>query len=249
MKDIFRIIILVSILQSCSNSNGEKDRLIGNWSIINGHSEFEFYKDSLILNEMGMSYLNSWNIDGSKLYIDAIKGLDSFGIKESVFDYRLSDNNDTLYIKRPTDSIFRFPIFRIKNSYDYLLKQLELTIDLPIKNNLISQKENRSSLDVYVGFRDGKLIAKTSSDITLDLDEIRDETFAFITSLKTELDSTNFQFNLLIDRNINNTKIDSIKNILQSTGYKKIFRVYTNEKVDYEKTAWKEQLNWFGIYE
>ena len=90
MKTIYRIIILVLILQSCSSSNKEKEKLIGNWSVINGLNEFEFYQDSLIVNEWGMSYINLWDIDSSKLYLETIKGLDSFGIKTKEFDYRLS---------------------------------------------------------------------------------------------------------------------------------------------------------------
>lgn len=249
IKTIFRIIILVSILQSCSTKNKEKEKFIGNWSTVNGNSEFEFYRDSLILNEMGMSYINSWNVDGSKLHLNIIKGLDSFGIKEPVFDYKLSKNNDTLYIKRVTDSVFKFPIYRIESRYDYLLKNLQLSIDLPTKNNLISNKENGIGLDVYVGFRNGKLIAKTYSDKTHALEKIKYETISFLAYQETELDSTNFQFNLLIDKNINKIKIDSIKNILKSTGYSRMFRVYNNKQVDYEKTDWKEELNWFGVYE
>ena len=248
MKTIFRIIILVSILHSCS-SNPEKDKLIGNWSVVNGMNEFEFYKDSLVVNEFGMSYINEWSIDESKLYLETIKGLDSFGIKTKEFDYKLSKNLDTLFIKRLTDSIFGPPILRIENAYDYFLKRLQLTIDLPSKSNLISSNEKGNGLDVYVGFRDGKLIAKTDSDKTYGLDEINYETFVFIASQETELDSTNFQFNLLIDKGINKTKIDSIKNILQSTGYNRMFRVYTNNKVDYQKKDWKDELNWFGVYE
>ena len=248
MKTIFRIIILVSILHSCS-SNPEKEKLIGNWSVVNGMNEFEFYKDSLIVNEFGMSYINEWNIDESKLYLGTIKGLDSFGIKTKEFDYTLSNNLDTLFIKRLTDSVFGPPILRIENAYDYYLKRLQLTIDLPSKNNLISSNEKGTGLDVYVGFRNGKLIAKTDSDKTQGLDEIRYETIAFLASQETELDSTNFQFNLLIDKSINKIKTDSIKNILQSTGYSRMFRVYTNNKIDYEKADWKDELNWFGVYE
>ena len=248
MKTIFRIIILVSILHSCS-SNPEKDKLIGNWSVVNGMNEFEFYKDSLIVNEFGMSYINEWNVDESKLYLETIKGLDSFGIKTKELDYKMSENLDTLFIKRITDSVFGPPILRIENGYDYYLKRLQLTIDLPSKSNLILSNEKGIGLDVYVGFRNGKLIAKTDSDKTRGLDEIKYETYAFIASQETELDSTNFQFNLLIDKSINKPKTDSIKDILKSTGYSRIFRVYTNDQVDYEKTDWKDELNWYGEYE
>ncbi|WP_379978847.1 hypothetical protein [Dokdonia ponticola] len=249
MKTIYKIIILVLILQSCSSSHKEKDKLIGNWSVVNGLNEFEFYQDSLIVSEWGMSYINQWDIDSSKLYLETIKGLDSFGIKTKEFDFRLSENLDTLFIKKLTDSVFGPPILRIKNAYDYHLKRLQLVIDLPSKTNLISSNEKGTGLDIYVGFRDGKLIAKTESDKTRGLDEIKYETFAFIASQETELDSTNFQFNLLIDKSINKTEIDSIKNILQSTGYNRMFRVYNNNKVDYQNTDWKDDLNWFGVYE
>ncbi|UKM63462.2 hypothetical protein GSB9_00004 [Flavobacteriaceae bacterium GSB9] len=180
------------------------------------------------------------------MYLETIKGLDSFGIKTKEFDYRLSKNLDTLFIKKPTDSVYGPSILRIKNAYDYYLKRLQLTIDLPSKNNLILSKEKGIGLDVYVGFRNGKLMAKTDSDKTRGLDEIKYETIAFIASQETELDSINFQFNLLIDKSLNNQKIDSIKNILISTGYKRIFRVYTNDQVDYEKIDWKDELNWYG---
>ncbi len=212
-------------------------------------NEFEFYKDSLIVNEFGMSYINEWNVDESKLYLETIKGLDSFGIKTKEFDYKTSKNLDTLFIKRITDSVFGPPILRIENAYDYYLIRLQLTIDLLSKSNLILSTEKGIGLDVYVGFINGKLIAKTDSDKTRGLDEIKYETYAFIASQETELDSTNFQFNLLIDKSINKPKTDSTKDILKSIGYTRIFRVYTNDQIDYEKTDWKDELNWYGEYE
>ncbi|WP_346882778.1 hypothetical protein [uncultured Algibacter sp.] len=250
MKTIFRIIVLVSIIQSCSFSNKEKDKLIGNWSTVNGNScplEYQFCQDSIRFSEMCYSHVNSWYINDSKIYHTNIK--DSFANRNYVFDYKISNNNDTLFIKSVTDSLYKFPILRVKNGFDYLLKNLRLTFDLPSKNDLISSKENGIGFNVYVGFRNGKLIAKTDSDKTRGLDEIKYETIAFLAYQETELDSTNFQFNLLVDKNISKTKIDSIKNILKSTGYSRIFRVYNNEQVDYEKTDWKDELNWFGVYE
>lgn len=248
MENLIRIIFLISILQSCS-SDINKEKLIGNWSAISGPSEFEFYKDSLIVNEMGISYINDWHFDQYKLYLKPIKGLDSFGIKNTTFDYRISKNQDTLFIKRQTDSVFGEPILRIKNGYDYFFKQLQLSIDLPIKNELISCKQNGIGLDVYVGFRNSKLIAKTDNDIVEDLGKIKEEALAFFAYQKNMLDSTNFQFNLLMDKNINHKKIDSIKDILKSTGHERMFIVYNNNKIDYKKTGWKEELHWFGCYE
>jgi hypothetical protein len=172
MKHIYKILILTLVLCSCS-SNSEKDKLIGNWSIPNGMNEFEFYKDSLIVNSMGMNFINDWDIDTSKLYLEPIKGLDSFALKAKSFDYRLSSNLDTLFIKRETDSAFSPAILRIKNAFDYLLKRNYLTIDLPIKQDLVKEPKSSVGLNIYVGYKKDKLIAKSDDDRHKDLTGIK----------------------------------------------------------------------------
>jgi len=247
MKIIFRIIFLVSILQSCS-SISEKDKLIGNWSIVNGLNEFEFYRDSLIVNELGMSYINEWNIDESKLYLEPIKGLDSFAIKTKSFDYKISNNLDTLFIKRQTDSTFGPPILRIKNAYDYHLKRLYLNIDLPSSQNLDKEPISSIGLNIYVGYNSGKLIAKTDDDRHIDLEDIRFFSYKYLALSKQGVKS-NLHYNLIADKNVENTKLDSIRNILKQTDFKNIFRVYTNPKIDYTKIDWKDELVWYGKME
>ncbi|WP_159023745.1 hypothetical protein [Formosa sp. L2A11] len=59
----------------------------------------------------------------------------------------------------------------------------------------------------------------------------------------------NFHFNLIADKNIKTSELDSVRNILKQTDFSDIFRVYTNEKVDYNKTNWKDELVWYGRME
>ena len=66
---------------------------------------------------------------------------------------------------------------------------------------------------------------------------------------KTSQHSSQIKYLLFADKRVPEKEIDSIKNLLKETTIKKIFRVYTNEQVDYEKTDWKDELNWFGEYE
>lgn len=212
---------------------------------MNGVNEFEFYQDSLIVYEWGMSYINEWDVDESKLYLEMVEGLDSFGIKTKSFDYRLSEDQDTLFIKKHGNDSYGTPILKIKNGYDYFFKLQGLLIELPEKSELIPYEENGIGLDIYVGLRNGKLIVKTGSDKTPNLDEAKREIIKF----KAMQESANFQFNLFIDKRVNEHRVDSIKSVLKSTGFKRIFRIYTNDKVDYKKTNWKTELNWFGIYE
>ena len=246
MKPIYIISILSLLLYSCS-SNPEKDKLIGNWSVPNGLNEFEFYKDSLIVSSYGMNYINKWNIDQSKIYLEPIKGLDSFAIKTKSFDYKLSKNVDTLFLKRETDSVFT-AILRINSAYDYHLKRLGLKIDLPIKQNLEEEPKSSVGLNIYVGYDNGKLVAKSDDDSHLDLTGIKFFAYLYLNMTEQGIQS-NLHYNLIADKKVIERELDSVRNILKQTNFSDIFRVYTNEKIDYTKTAWKDELVWYGIME
>ncbi|GEQ85090.1 hypothetical protein ULMS_05980 [Patiriisocius marinistellae] len=247
MKPINIILILAITFQSCTSSS-EKDKLIGNWSVPNALNEFEFYKDSLIVNEWGMSYINKWNIDQSKLYLKPIKGLDSFAIKTNQFDYRLSHNLDTLFIKRETDSVFGPAILRIKSAFDYQLKRNYLTVDLPRKQNLEKEPKSSIGLNIYVGYNNGKLVAKSDDDKHLDLTDLKFFAYEYM-AMTEEGIQDNLHYNLIADKKITAKELDSVRNILKQTNFSDIFRVYTNDKVDYNKTDWKDELVWYGRME
>ncbi len=248
MKPILTFLFLVIIFQSCS-TNTENERLIGNWSIPNGLVELEFYKDSLIVTEARYyKYINEWNIDESKLYLEPIKELDSFGLKTKLFDYKISKNLDTLFLKQTSDSIFKPPFLRIKSAFDYLIKRNYLTINLPSKQNLNKEPESSVGLNIYIGYNNGKLIAKSDDDRHLDLTNIKFFAYEYMTSTKKGFQD-NLHYNLIADKNVTILELDSIRNILKSTNFNDIFRVYTNEEVDYNKTDWKEELVWYGRME
>ncbi|MEM5566076.1 hypothetical protein WNY78_13220 [Psychroserpens sp. AS72] len=62
-------------------------------------------------------------------------------------------------------------------------------------------------------------------------------------------DISDCQFNLIIDNNVNQVQIDSIKTILKTTGITSMFRIYNNDDIDYSKTDWLSDFEWYGIYE
>ena len=248
MKHILTILFIVIIFQSCK-TNTDKEKLIGNWSIPNGLVELEFYKDSLIVTESGYyKYINEWSIDKSKLYLETVKGLDSFGLKTKLFDYKLSVNLDTLFLKQPSDSIFKPPFLRIKSAFDYLTKQQYLTIDLPSKQHLIKEPESSIGLNIYAGYNNGKLIAKSDDESNLDLTDINFFAYEYMAVTKEGIQD-NLHYNLIADKNIPVKELDSIREILKSTDFNDIFRVYTNEVIDYNKTGWREKLVWYGSME
>ena len=105
------------------------------------------------------------------------------------------------------------------------------------------------------------MIVTTYNDKVTNLDYIRLEVTAFIESLITEINPSQLQFNLIVDKSIKEIEVDSIISILRETQIKKIFRVYTNDNVNYQRVNWhnekfnwkdeynwKDDLNWYGVY-
>ncbi len=244
-------IILISItIFSCQNYSNDvqKDVLLGNWStVLSGNqNQLTFYKDSIIFNEFGLSYIGKWEIDSTRIYLNPIKDSKKIPLKSMVLDYQLNKTNDTLHIKNQKDSLFRYPFLKIQNKFDYLEKINGFNIELEEKPNLIQTGHFGHDINVYVGYKNSKIIVKT--DRFNNLYKINTEANELF-FLDEGIDTSQVNYNLIIDKRIPKSKVDSIKNILTNTVIKKFFRIYTNKYIDYRKTDWKEEIDWFGIPE
>ncbi|WP_313115417.1 hypothetical protein [Aequorivita sediminis] len=248
MKNVIRTLLVICIIQSCSKKNIDND-LLGNWSSTKSANivDLEFFKDSLIQNSWERTTKFSWTSNGSKIYYTQLTNLNPELETDFILEYKLNAQKDTLFVKTETDSSFTNQFLKIKNGLQYLKKNINLDFDLPKKENgLISSGNKKFDFNIYVGFKNGKLVAKT--DRYINLDGIQSEIYDLIFSIK-EQEKEQIKYLLFADKRVPEKEIDSIKNLLKETTIKKIFRVYTNEQVDYEKTDWKDELNWFGEYE
>ena len=136
---------------------------------------------------------------------------------------------------------------KINNAYQYFEKNINLDIDLVKKENgLIPSGNKEFDYNIYVGYKNDKLISK--SDKHINLSGIEFATMEYIFSFK-EPNENDFKYMLFVDKKVPKKQYDSIKSLLENTRIKKKFRVYTNNKVDYTKTDWKSELNWYGTYE
>ncbi len=257
MKKTFLLSILIFSIFSCQNKSLKKD-FIGNWSTSSDDPNYDlnidiqYFKDSSVMdNSLFLeTYSTKWEVKGPKIEGTILRNNGLFQQLNFVSDYKFSFNKDTLYIKHENDSMPYIKFLKINNGYEYFQNKIGLNIKLPKTDKELKYIGNSQfGLNVYVGYVDGKLIAKSESYRASNLDNILSQTFSFLASKEIELDYDNFQFNLFIDKNVNEFKIDSIKDLLKSGPFKRIFRIYTNEKVDYEKTDWKDEVNWFGVYE
>ena len=207
----------------------------------------QFFKDSLIYDAWGKTTKFSWKSSNSKIYYTQLKDLDQELKTDFILDYKLNEQKDTLFVKRETDSSYTNQFLKIKNGFQYLKKNINLDFDLPKKENeLISSGNKEFDFNIYVGYKNGKLVVKT--DRYINLDGIQSEIYHFILSFN-EQKKEQIKYLLFADKKVPEKEIDSIKKLLKETTIKKIFRVYTNKQIDYEKTDWKDELNWYGEYE
>src|SRR5690606_35839246 len=145
--------------------------LLGNWSSTNSANivELRFFKDSLLTNSWERETKYSWRSDDSKIYYSQLTNLDPELPTNFVFEYKMNSQKDTLFIKTETDSIHTIEFLKINNAYQYFEKNINLNIDLARKENGIISSGNKDfDYNIYVGYKNGELNAKTDRYINLD---------------------------------------------------------------------------------
>ncbi|WP_407557900.1 hypothetical protein [Winogradskyella sp. 4-2091] len=240
MKNILTYISLIFLL-SCSSTK-QKENLIGNWyskSDIYGFTEFQFYNDSLIIYDRFGKIFTKWKVNKDKIHLNNIKGFSTK--KQLTYSYKLDKSNKLLNLKILGDTIIQLPkLIKAKNTYDFFQKNIGIEIDLPMKENELTSLSfpNNLVFNIYAGFSENNLIVKT--DIASDLKNLEKEVADFKQNTREELKPF-LRFNLIADKNVTESQMDSIKDQLKKTSIERIFRTYKNKETDYENN-----LNWFG---
>ena len=113
MKNVIRILIIVTFLQSCSKSNINSD-LFGHWKSTKSANivELKFFKDSLILNAWEKTTKFSWKSDETKIYYTQLTNVDSELATDFIMEYSLNSKKDTLFLKN-SDSDFTNEFIKI----------------------------------------------------------------------------------------------------------------------------------------
>lgn len=252
MKKYFTILILAIFILSCSKNQYEKE-LIGNWNNFpaGGETTFKLYKDSIIIFELGLRRKGTWEAYKNQIKFHFPKKISGYN-ENLTLDYKLS--KDSLFIKNTTDSIFSNAVLlKINNLWDHYLKEIDMKIELPKADfELIRNDSMYYGIDLYVGFKDNKIITKSNTK-PLELNKDLHSLVFSERANKTENEVRNMYFNLISDKNISEKKVDSIEQVLrQSFTNMRIFRVYKNDNADYGKRDFFNQgeiWNWYGRYE
>ncbi len=255
MKKTFLLILFMSIFYSCQNDSN----LIGNWYTTNGNyiAEFEFHQDgSAKYYGNYQEQVGIWEIRNSRIYIELIESEIDMISRKFAVDYEIL--GDSLFIKRPSEKIFPKPGWiKFDNRFNQWTNYLGVKVDLKkSKKALKSSIDGSLSKEIYIGFKNNKIVLRTQNrypSIKKDVGAIANE---FMTQRPPESKNEDLKFILIIDKNISEFKVDSVKNILRETPIKKIFRVYKNDTIDYKNLNWHTEfleahnkIEWYGIYE
>lgn len=244
MKNIL-IYIFIIFLLSCSSTK-QKEKLIGNWySSINddfGFMEFQFYNDSLIIYHNLGKVSADWKVIKDKIHLNRMTGFTSK--QQITYSYKIDKSKEFLQLKILSDSIIEFPELRkAKNRFDFFKKTIDLEIELPESTTKIKNIShfNRTSFEIYAGYKNGKLVVKT--DKSSGLDNLESEFKDFLKTVREEFKPF-IKFNLVADKNISKFQMDSIIKRIRKTFVTPIYRTYKNDTIDY-----KNNINWCGKIE
>lgn len=243
MKQNLLYISVIFLLVSCI-SNNYKSELLGNWYFydIPENSKhlnvFKIHSDSILINSIMGTTIEKWKATKKQILLYDLKGYP--GDSELTNEYKLK-SNDRLELKVYGDTIIEFKnIVKAQNAMDFLQKSINLKIDLPnADKELIEIGNSPFIFTIYAGYDNGRL--KFLTDNYDNLSNLEKE----ITDFKEEFDPRPFSkanFILIADKNIPNKKLDSLKQILNQTLIKRIFRAYKNDTIKY-----KNNLIWYGL--
>lgn len=243
MRYIFALITYLLIF-GCSSIQ-QKEKLIGNWSSINSSNEInlEFYDDSLIIEQWNVRNNFKWDIDDSFIYFDSLRA--EKNEKKKNYNYKLV--NDTLFLRESKNDNNFLKLLRINNAFDYFNKSLKL--NLPSKSNLIPVLNEDFAYKLYVyNDNENNVILKTEDNIFLGTNDLERDINLHIAS--TELSNVH-KINVILfaDKNVSKSDILKIKKTIKEVDNIKIFQIFTNDEVDYEKYNLKQKIKWYGILE
>lgn len=252
----FLYIFLPSLLAlSCSNDDHPNRKiLIAEW-FAQQPTRIKFDNNSAIFSDYGLEYGNKWSITDNELFLKPteelvilVNGKEDTISKPLTFDYKISGDQDTLYIKRKFQNTY-LPLSRIENGLELIQHRKRLQIQLPEGNDLGKVPENFVSIDIYAGFRGNNLLIKSEDPNYEDLTHFNFYIFKRLSELPKDKRDSPVNFNLIADHKISEEEISIIKDSLRNIANYKIFRVYQNEKLNYDNTELDKSISWYGRFE
>lgn len=249
MKKKLTFLLFSLILFSCKEDKYEK-KLIGKWFEIRETNKLEFKKDSLIISDLTVLKAK-WKADENNIDYE-FKNAFNDSIKNHSLHYKL--DNGILKIKSDTlPESHEFKLIKAESFIDFIFIKNKVNINLgeSTKSEYL-KTENKNGIKVFIERQNGEVIVKSEYSENLDTLENDIGKFLFnlspyiihdLDDLRTNLDTDkstiekwlkiNAYYSLFVDKEIPESKINSIVEKLKKTKIKRVYRIYETEETEF----------------
>lgn len=260
MRKTLTILIGILLLSGCHKNDLElKKEFIGIWNNFpQGHyNEIQFYKDSAIFWNLCSKETATWKILNSKIHFTYIETPPDAQHDSWYVNYKMNHKRDSLTIRHEKSDV-DILLLKVEDNWQHFLKGLDIQLEIPLAGPMASLTSQRNNFpDLYIGWKGKKPVIRLDDNETnisnlLALGSALHKSFA-----QTEYDTIH-PISLIVDTNIPESVVDSIKNEIKTIYPKNLhfFRVYCHEqiqttygKINPDCTHSPYDWDWYGIWE
>jgi hypothetical protein len=215
-----------------------------------------FRKDSITVTSDCRKLVGTWKADNSNIYICYnIKYKNTDFTEYDTIAYRLSKFKDSLYTINKIPE-YEHLLLKVKDDWEHYSKRIGFKIDLPKTNEKMIERDSVDFYpNIFIGMDYQKIKVRHGiSDYKKN--KLTPSDYARHIIFKYNIYKNHDKITLIVDKNVLEYKVDSIKQIIRDLKIPdiKFFRVYQYKiaKYGYERLEECELVtkwNWWGLYE
>jgi hypothetical protein len=238
MKKNFLCISTAIFLWNCTGkSTFPKEDFMGTWNNfpLTLHNQIQFYQDSVVFWDLCRKSVATWEVDKDSIYFQSIKEPAPFERERWSLKYQFSPTKDSIHFVLSEDDPYDYVLLKVQDNWKHYLKGLDMDLELPVAGSLSSHtpQPNNALTDIYIGWKD----QKPSVRVEYTFKEIKNQGdffSALLRSLNQSKYDTIYPFYLIVDKNIPEPVVDSIKGEVRSLFSKNVhfFKVWEQEAIE-----------------
>lgn len=254
MKKVFLLFLFFASIFGCTKDN--RNQFIGTWNNFPNHldNEIQFYKDSVVIWDPYQKTSATWTVNKSKIKFKNLKYELDPEAREWNLNYKFNQAKDSLFLSHENDST-EILMMKINDKWKHYLKYYNLQLEIPEAGPLMSliQKKSTSYPNIFIGWKDGKITVKgdTADKKKSYIYDIMDHQYPLT------VNKDHHPISLIVDKNIPEKSLDSIKKIIRTLNFKNIhfFQVFTHKYIETNygyidpDCIRKESWYWYGMWE
>ncbi|MDT7832338.1 hypothetical protein RQM59_08100 [Flavobacteriaceae bacterium S356] len=261
MKKTMVLALLSIAFYNCSNEHLKND-FIGIWDDrpTGFQNQLQLYQDSVVSWSYCRKSIGTWEVNSTKLFLH-FPNDPNYPNHDgtSTLKYRFNKTKDSLFVIVEDDSL-EHVMMKVTDNWSHYLKEYNLKIVIPNANILTSlhQIDSYKYPTLYIGWKNNCLTVKGGEDSSKPLKTIDDYAESLLKGyMGRKVEENIHPITLVIDKEVSNAQIDSIKSIVNSLKFKDTyyFTVYNLKNMELKYGYINPDCNqnfdwyWYGLYD